>query len=105
MLPQCGRVREVKITHLTTAIVATVEFFDRVSLDGHITPLEQVYLSVLQDSVPAALTKDKKRVKDQEVAVHLAWKSTMYITNFPESTDDDAIRELFGQVSSKIYLN
>jgi len=78
LFKDCGRVREVKITHLTAAIVATVEFFDR-------------------DSVPAALTKDKKRVNNQEVAVHLAWKSTMYITNFPESTDDNAIRKLFGQ--------
>lgn len=28
---QCGKVREVKITELSGAIVATVEFFERVS--------------------------------------------------------------------------
>lgn len=52
----------------------------------------------IQDSVPAALTKDKKRVHGQEVEVHLAWESTLYITNFPEKTDDGFIRELFGKV-------
>ncbi|KAG6918338.1 hypothetical protein DXG01_015197 [Tephrocybe rancida] len=75
---QCGRVREVKFTKLPKSIVATVEFFER-------------------DSVPAALTKDKKRLHDQEVAVHLAWKSTLYVTNFPESADDAVIRNLFSQ--------
>lgn len=58
--------------------MATVEFFQR-------------------DSVPAALTKDKKRLRDQEVAVHLAWKSTLYVTNFPESADDPYMRNLFGK--------
>ena len=52
----------------------------------------------MQDSVPAALTKDKKRVQGHEVAVHLAWKSTLYITNFPEGADDTFIRTLFGKV-------
>ncbi|KAJ7855952.1 hypothetical protein B0H14DRAFT_2353000 [Mycena olivaceomarginata] len=77
LFKDCGKVREVKITQLSGAIVATVEFFER-------------------DSVPAALTKDKKRLRDQEVAVHLAQKSTLYVTNFPESADDAFMRELFG---------
>ena len=54
--------------------------------------------SMMQDSVPAALTKDKKRLRRKEIAVHLAWKSTLYVTNFPELADDTVIRELFGQV-------
>ncbi|KAJ6619546.1 hypothetical protein B0H10DRAFT_2367855 [Mycena sp. CBHHK59/15] len=78
LFKDCGKVREVKITELSGAIVATVEFFER-------------------DSVPAALTKDKKRLRDQEVAVHLAWKSTLYVTNFPESADDASMRELFSK--------
>lgn len=45
-----------------------------------------------------ALTKDKKRIHGQEVAVHLAWKSTLYVTNFPESADDPYVRNLFGKV-------
>ncbi|KAF7346103.1 ATP-dependent DNA helicase PIF1 [Mycena sanguinolenta] len=78
LFKDCGKIREVKITELSGAVVATVEFFER-------------------DSVPAALTKDKKRLRDQEVAVHLAWKSTLYVTNFPESADDASMRELFGR--------
>ncbi|KAL1677942.1 hypothetical protein EV122DRAFT_290785 [Schizophyllum commune] len=74
----CGPIREIKITHLEKAVVATVEFMQR-------------------DSVPQALTKDKKRIQGEEIAVHLAWKSTLYVTNFPEKTDDAAIRELFGK--------
>ncbi|CAA7261390.1 unnamed protein product [Cyclocybe aegerita] len=78
LFKDCGSIREVKITSLASTLVATVEFVDR-------------------DSVPAALTKDKKRVNDQEISVHLAWKSTLYVTNFPEATDDVAIREMFGK--------
>ncbi|KDR82688.1 hypothetical protein GALMADRAFT_57506 [Galerina marginata CBS 339.88] len=78
LFKDCGRVREVKITQLPLAIVATVEFFDR-------------------DNVPAALTKDKKRIHDQEISVHLAWRSTLYVTNFPESADDPFTRDLFGK--------
>jgi hypothetical protein len=69
----------VKITELPGSFVALVEFFDR-------------------DSIPAALTKDKKRIHDQEIAVHLAWKSTLYVTNFPESADDAFVKNLFGKV-------
>ncbi|GLB38245.1 putative RNA recognition motif containing protein [Lyophyllum shimeji] len=77
LFKDCGIVREVKVTQLPNALVATVEFFER-------------------DCIPAALTKDKKRIRDHEIAVHLAWKSTLYVTNFPETTDDAAIRGLFG---------
>ena len=52
---------------------------------------------VIKDSVPQALTKDKKRVNGMEIAVHLAWQSTLYVTNFPKDTDDAVIRELFGK--------
>ncbi|KAF5315056.1 hypothetical protein D9619_007334 [Psilocybe cf. subviscida] len=78
LFKDCGSVREVKTIQLPTALVATVEFFDR-------------------DSVPAALTKDKKRLHDEEISVHLAWRSTLYITNFPESADDASMRDLFGK--------
>jgi len=57
-----------------------------------------------QDDVPAALTKDKKRIHEEEIGVHLAWKSTLYVTNFPETTDDAKIRELFGRVSILIIV-
>lgn len=78
LFKDCGVVLEVKITQLPNTLVATVEFRSR-------------------DSVPAALTKDKKRVHDHEISVHLAWESTLYVTNFPESADDASIRKLFAQ--------
>ncbi|KAF8630909.1 hypothetical protein AX17_005267 [Amanita inopinata Kibby_2008] len=78
LFKDCGAVREVKITQLSKVLVATVEFQER-------------------GSVPAALTKDKKRIRGQEIAVHLAWKSTLYVTNFPETTDDASVREIFSK--------
>ncbi|KZT61784.1 hypothetical protein CALCODRAFT_490685 [Calocera cornea HHB12733] len=72
----CGDLREVKMSQVSGNYVATVEFMTK-------------------DSVPAALTKDKKRINGEEVAVNLAWKSTLFVTNFPEKYDDAAIRELF----------
>ncbi|KAI0769831.1 RNA-binding protein Prp24 [Fomes fomentarius] len=78
LFKDCGSIREVKITQLPNSLVATVEFMER-------------------DSVPAGLTKDKKRIRGQEIAVHLAWRSTLYVTNFPEQADDTFIRTLFGK--------
>ncbi|KAF9811778.1 hypothetical protein IEO21_06434 [Rhodonia placenta] len=76
LFKDCGAVREIKLTQLPNSLVATVEFMER-------------------DSIPAALTKDKKRIHGQEVAVHLAWQSTLYVTNFPEKADDAFIRNIF----------
>lgn len=56
-----------------------------------------------RSSVPAALTKDKKRIHDEEVAVHLAWQSTLYVTNYSESADDEFIRDIFGKVRTHFY--
>ena len=78
-------------------MVATVEFMQRVCIGISCWQSSGV-LTLQQDSVPQALTKDKKRIQGEEIAVHLAWKSTLYVTNFPEKTDDAAIRELFGKV-------
>ncbi|KAH9925562.1 RNA-binding protein Prp24 [Fomitopsis serialis] len=78
LFKDCGPMREIKMTQLPNSLVATVEFMER-------------------DSVPAALTKDKKRIDGQEVAVHLAWQSTLYVTNFPEKADDKFIRNLFAK--------
>ncbi|KAF8584488.1 hypothetical protein K439DRAFT_1633508 [Ramaria rubella] len=78
LFKDCGDIREIKLTKTLTSLVATVEFMER-------------------GCVPAALTKDKKRVQGNEITVHLAWQSTLYVTNFPEATDDTGIRELFGQ--------
>ncbi|KAK7056983.1 Splicing factor [Paramarasmius palmivorus] len=94
LFKDCGKIREVKITHLPNSHVATVEFFDR-----HIGVQDAI-----QDCVPAALTKDKKRIQGNEISVHLAWQSTLYITNFPESADDTYIRNLFGKAAAQMSL-
>jgi hypothetical protein len=74
---QCGEIREIKITNRPDGLtVGTVEFLQR-------------------DAVPAALTKDKKVVREAEIEVSIAWQSTLYVTNFPESADDAFIRGLF----------
>ncbi|KAF9220989.1 hypothetical protein BS17DRAFT_786300 [Gyrodon lividus] len=78
LFKDCGEIREIKMTNMPETFVATVEFTAR-------------------DSIPPALTKDKKRIDEVEVSVHLAWRSTIYVTNFPEKTDDAAIRDLFGK--------
>jgi len=73
----CGRIREIAI-HKTSPddIVATVEFEDRAS-------------------VLPAQTKDKKTLDGVEVAVSLAWRSTLYVTNFPQDANDEWIRSKF----------
>ncbi|PSR71958.1 hypothetical protein PHLCEN_2v12168 [Hermanssonia centrifuga] len=78
LFKDCGPLREVKIKQVENVSLATVEFMDR-------------------ESVPAALTKDKKRVHGEEIAVHIAWKSTLYVTNFPESADNEFVKQLFGK--------
>lgn len=81
---QCGRIREIKISPRPDGlVVATVEFFER-------------------ESIPAALTKDKKRLNETEIEVSIAWQSTLYVTNFPESADDAYIRGLFEPVSQTL---
>lgn len=78
LFQDCGTIKAIKISSMPEGHVATVEFAER-------------------DCIAAALTKDKKRIHEQEIAVHLAWQSTLYITNFPESADDAYIRKLFGE--------
>lgn len=51
------------------------------------------------DSVSAALAKDRRKIGDQEISVTMLWRSTLFITNFPPETDDQQIRELFGNAS------
>lgn len=52
-----------------------------------------------------AQTKDKKRIGGKEIDVNLAWQSTLYITSFPESADDAAIRSLFSKVRDAMLLS
>lgn len=82
--------------------VATIEFFERVY---HPSSLWYIMLTThRQESVPPALTKDKKRIHGEDISVHQAWQSTLYVTNFPEKYDDGSIRELFGKVHALTLL-
>lgn len=54
--------------------------------------------------MPAALTKDKKRIDGQEVQVSPVWQSTLYVTNFPEKFDAADIQQLFEPVSANVRV-
>lgn len=64
----------------------------------HTSGQNSLLISTSQDSIPAALTRDKKRIDGHDIAVYLAWQSTLYVTNFPEKADDAFIRGLFEPV-------
>ncbi|CAO1625875.1 unnamed protein product [Parajaminaea phylloscopi] len=77
LFADCGPIREIsEITATGESAAGVVEFMDR-------------------SSIPAARTKDKKRVRGSEVSVSLGWECTLYVTNFPAEYDDAAIRALF----------
>jgi RNA recognition motif-containing protein len=73
---ECGQIRDVTLTQQNESMLASVEFMNR-------------------DSVPAALTRDKKRIGEDEVHVYQAGHTTLFVTNFPESMDDASLRALF----------
>lgn len=53
-----------------------------------------------KESVGAAQTKDKKRINEVEVDVHIAWESCLFVTNFPVGYDKAAVEGLFSKVSA-----
>lgn len=84
LFKDCGAIREISGPKVVTtegsaaAAAGIVEFMDR-------------------SSIASARTKDRKKVRGQEVSVSLGWECTLYVTNFPETMDDTGIRALFGQ--------
>lgn len=79
LFKDCGEITEITGPRLVGApesSAALVEFADR-------------------SSIPAAHTKDKKRVNGQSVQVDLGYECTLYVTNFPEEADDLWVRTLF----------
>lgn len=102
-LAQCGEIREITLQDLdSSGVVATVEFVERVcpGLLGRKSRRSPSLRGAAQESVLPALTKDKKRIDGHEVEVYLAWQSTLYVTNFPPSMDDAAMRKLFSEVGT-----
>jgi len=51
-----------------------------------------LYQVHIQESVLPPLTKDKKRIHDEEIVASVAWRSVLYVTNFREEMDDAQIR-------------
>ncbi|ORY30589.1 hypothetical protein BCR39DRAFT_529041 [Naematelia encephala] len=49
------------------------------------------------DSVPTALAKDRKKLQGHEIGITMLWRSNLYVTNFPQSMDDEGLRALFSQ--------
>lgn len=99
---QCGKIREIKITKQTNFHVATVEFLEKVSRQGSSTVVSLIlgFSCPLSGKCSGRSDKgQKKRINDHEISVHLAWQSTLYVTNFPEKADDEYMRQLFGKVS------
>ena len=79
LFKDCGEIRELKLKAIGQQAIAMIEFMTR-------------------DSVLAAQTKDKKKVNGVEVDVHIAWRSCLYVTNFPEEYDKQAVEKLFEKV-------
>lgn len=51
-----------------------------------------------KDDAQSALTRDQKRLGENIVDVQLYTNSTLWVTNFPATADDEYIRSLFGKV-------
>ncbi|KAG8755812.1 Splicing factor [Serendipita sp. 396] len=78
LFKDCGEIREIQLRGLPNELVASVEFMDK-------------------DSIPAALTRDKKRIRGAEITVVVGWRSTLYVTNFREGMVDSEMRALFDE--------
>ena len=50
------------------------------------------------DDVPGALALDQKGLDGSVLSITMLWRSTLFVTNFPKSMDDEGIRNLFSQV-------
>ncbi|CAJ0832481.1 1045_t:CDS:2 [Entrophospora sp. SA101] len=51
-----------------------------------------------KESVLAALTKDKKRIDENEISVYRTSERTLFVTNFPESTDLHELFKKYGEI-------
>ncbi|SCV74534.1 BQ2448_7563 [Microbotryum intermedium] len=78
LFKDCGEFRECKLKTLGSYDVAMIEFMS-------------------SSDVLAARTKDKKRLRGEEIQVEVAWQSCLYVTNFPEDWDKEQVERLFGE--------
>ncbi|PWN36420.1 uncharacterized protein FA14DRAFT_172963 [Meira miltonrushii] len=53
---------------------------------------------VSRDAIPAVQSRQGKPIRSLQVNIHLGYKCTLYVTNFPPTYDsDESMRELFGE--------
>ncbi|KAF0501356.1 pre-mrna splicing factor 24 [Gigaspora margarita] len=58
-----------------------------------------------REDVPAALTKDKKKIGDHEINVYKITEHTLFITNFPETANLKEIFDKYGKIIGIRYPN
>lgn len=51
-----------------------------------------------KEDAESALTRDQKRLGDNVVDVQFYTNSTLWVTNFPATADDEYLHSLFGKV-------
>lgn len=85
---QCGDIREIIVFPDAESVPNPTDE------DSSIARIGTVEFQT-KESIPAALTKDKKRIDEQELSVEPAWKATLFVNNYPESFDQDQMRSLF----------
>lgn len=65
--------------------------------DGH-TEVAIIEFETKEDAL-GALSRDQKLFNDNVIEVQLESGSTLWVTNFPPTADEEYIRGLFGKVS------
>ncbi|GET53286.1 RNA-binding protein Prp24 [Rhizophagus irregularis DAOM 181602=DAOM 197198] len=80
---ECGKIKEIRflVDTVNAQKTAYIEFNEK-------------------ESVPAALTKDKKRIGDQEICVYRISERILYVTNFPPSIDIEELFKKYGEILS-----
>ncbi|CAG8634584.1 14937_t:CDS:10 [Funneliformis caledonium] len=80
---ECGGIKDIRILEdaSSTHKTAYVEFNER-------------------ESVPAALTKDKKKIGEQEISVYTLSERILYVTNIPPSADVKELFKEYGEIIS-----
>lgn len=82
LLRGCGRIVELSGPNIltsptgSTSAAALVEFAD-------------------PNGASSALTRHNKTISSTPVSIHIGWKCTLFVTNFPEDWNDSSIRSTF----------
>jgi hypothetical protein len=80
---QCGTINSLKLLPPENDSVAAVIEFDT------------------KDDAAAALTRDQKQLGGRTIDVQIGSGSTLFVTNFPPTADEEYIINLFQEVCSR----